>query len=79
MLLYVLADTPTGRHVYRLGEHDDTGGPVVAALLDGIRKALKMPAELGDPLSPWALRVTVGGPHPDATAGAEFHDLTPDL
>ena len=79
MLLYVLADTPSGRHVYRLGEHDDTGSDVIVALLDGIRKSLDWPADIDDPASPWRLHLMVDAPHPDATAGAEFHDLTPDL
>lgn len=79
MLLYVLADTPGGRHVYRLGDHDDTGSDLIAALLDGIRKSLKWPADADDPGSPWRLHLMIDAPHPTSTAAAVFHDLTPDL
>lgn len=44
MNLYALVRTPDdGVHLYRLGEHEDTGAPAVCALLDGIRAAHGMP------------------------------------
>lgn len=82
MILQALVRTPDGVHVYRLGEHDDTGTHEVCALLDGIRAAHAFPAEWVDlvdddrrPL--WGLNVT-GPLDPDRVAelGATVHDLT---